>query len=304
MDEARQNTDAVAILGLGLMGGSLGLALRARGFHGRIAGYARRAEVRAEALRRGAADEMFDRPEAAVRGAGVVVVCVPVLEIPALAATAAPALSPEAAMTDVGSTKVWVADRVRAALGAAAGRFVGSHPIAGSEKQGLDGAVPDLYDRATVVMTPRADGSPEAIERVASLWRLVGARVIRLTPEEHDLRLARTSHLPHLTAAVLAAVAGRGARVEGLGAFCGTGFRDTTRVADGSPEVWHDIVRTNRDAILVEMDAFGERWREAAEALRREDYATLRRVFEEGRSARRALLAGRDVRVGGEGESS
>jgi len=304
MGEPQQNADAVAILGLGLMGGSLGLALRARGFRGRVAGYARRAEVRAEALRRGAADEVFDRPEAAARGAGVVVVCVPVLEIPALAAAAAPALSPSAAVTDVGSTKAWVADRVRAALGAAAGRFVGSHPIAGSEKQGLDAAAPGLYENATVVVTPRADGSPEAVSRVAALWRFVGARVIQLTPDDHDRLLARTSHLPHLTAAVLAAVAGRGADVERYGAFCGTGFRDTTRVADGSPEVWHDIVRTNRDALLEEMEAFAGRWREAVEALRREDFAALRRALEEGRNARRALLSGGGAGVRAEGESS
>ncbi len=289
MTDVKETSGSVAILGLGLMGGSLGLALRARGFRGRIAGFARRSTVRAEAMRRGAADAVFDTPDAAVHGADVVVICVPVMDIPALAAAAAPALSASAAVTDVGSTKAWVAEHASAALGPAAVRFVGSHPIAGSEKQGLEAAIPGLYENALVVTTPRADADPEVVARVCALWRFVGARVVRLTPEEHDRRLARTSHLPHLTAAVLAAAAGRDGETGRMAPFCGTGFRDTTRVADGSPDVWHDIVRTNRPALLAEMEAFGDRWNDAVEALRRQDYARLHRILQEGRIARRRL---------------
>lgn len=291
MTRPSQPAGAVAILGLGLMGGSLGLALRARGFTGRLTGYARRDAVGAEARRRGVADEVFETPAAAARGAELVVICVPVRDIPPLVAEIASSLAPHAVVTDVGSTKAWVVERSEAALGAAGPRFVGSHPIAGSEKQGLDAAAATLYENALTVVTPRAETDPSALSRVAALWRFVGARVVELSPEEHDRRLARTSHLPHLVAAVLAATAGRDGEAELFGAFCGAGFRDTTRVADGSPEVWEDIVRTNPAAILAEMEAFAARWRAAADALRAEDYAAVRRWLEEGRAGRRALLA-------------
>lgn len=298
MTPPSQPAGAVAILGLGLMGGSLGLALRARGFAGRMTGYARRAAVRAEALRNGVADEVFETPAAAARGAELVVICVPVRDIPPLVAEIASSLAPSAVVTDVGSTKAWVVERSEAALGVAGPRFVGSHPIAGSEKQGLDAASATLYENALTVVTPRAGTDPHALSRVVALWRFVGARVVELSPEEHDRRLARTSHLPHLVAAVLAATAGRDGEADRFGAFCGAGFRDTTRVADGSPDVWEDIVRTNHAAILAEMEAFAARWRAAADALRAEDYAAVRRWLEEGRAGRRALLARADPVAG------
>ncbi len=281
---------SVALLGLGLMGGSLGLALRSRGFQGPIRGYARRAETRAEALRRGVVDEAFDQPAAAARGVELAVVCVPVLEIPALAAAAAPALAPGGAITDVGSTKAWVVASAREALGAAAARFVGGHPIAGSERQGLAAASADLYAGAVVVLTSTDDTPPDAAARVRALWRFVGAVIIELSPEEHDILLARSSHLPHLAAAALAAVTGRDGGAARVGPFCGPGFRDTTRVADGSPEVWHDIVRTNRNALLAEVEALARELGDLAEILRRENYDALRRWLESARSARRALL--------------
>lgn len=298
MTRPSQPADAVAILGLGLMGGSLGLALRANGFTGRVTGYARRAAVRAEALRRGVADAVFETAAAAAQGADLVVICVPVRDIPPLVAEIAPSLAPGTVVTDVGSTKGWVVEQAEAALGSGTAHFVGSHPIAGSEKQGLDAAIATLYENAITVVTPRVQTDPNALSRVAALWRFVGARVVELSPEEHDRRLARTSHLPHLVAAVLAATAGRDGEADRFGAFCGAGFRDTTRVADGSPDVWEDIVRTNRAAILGEMDAFAARWRAATDALRAEDYAAVRRWLEEGRAGRRALLAGADPVAG------
>ncbi len=280
---------SVAILGLGLMGGSLGLALRARGFRGRIAGFARREVVRDQALRRGAVDAVYDHPVAAVRGAELVVLCVPVLTIPALAEICAPGLSEDAVVTDVGSTKAWVMRSVRAALAKYAHRFVGSHPIAGSEKQGLDAALPDLYEGAVTVVTPATDTDADAVERVQALWQGVGCRIIELSPEEHDRRLARTSHLPHVTASMLAAVAGRDGG-GGCGPFCGNGFRDSTRIAEGSPEIWKDIVRTNATALLAEMDEFTRYWKAFSEALRRSDFDEVQRRLEEGRTGRRALL--------------
>ena len=283
----------MAILGLGLMGGSLGLALRARGFRGRLTGFARRAAVRQAALQLGAVDAAFADPAEAVREAEIVVLCVPVLAIPSLAESCAAQLASNAVLTDVGSTKTWVVRAIRTALGAAAPQFVGSHPITGSERQGIEAATAQLYTGALVVLTPTADNPLAAVSVVEALWRRAGARVAILAPEEHDRRLARTSHLPHLVASALAATSGRDRAAE-HGPFCGNGFRDSTRIAAGSPDLWLDIVRTNRPALLEEMEAFGEQWRALTDAIRREDFEAVRRLLDSGREARRSLLGTTD----------
>jgi len=293
LSSAEESFRAVAILGLGLMGGSLGLALRAQGFRGRLTGFARRAAVREAALRLGAVDAVFADPAEAIREADLVVLCVPVLAIPSLAESCVAALASNAVLTDVGSTKTWVMRATRAALGAAAPRLVGSHPIAGSERQGIEAADAQLYRGALVVLTPAPDNPPAAVFAVERLWRQVGARVVTLSPEEHDRRLARTSHLPHLVASALAATSGRD-RVAEYGPFCGNGFRDTTRIAAGAPDLWLDIVQTNRPALLEEMEAFGERWCALTEAVRREDFEAVRRLLEVGREARRSMLGAAD----------
>jgi prephenate dehydrogenase len=245
----------VAILGLGLMGGSLGLALRARGFAGRVAGYARRPDTRDQALACGAVDEVHEDPGAAVRDADLTVICVPILATADMARACAGGLKPGAVVTDVGSTKAALEPALDAALAGTHAVFIGSHPIAGSERQGMASARADLYEDATVVVTPRAgrDPSPES-HAADALWQAAGARVLHMPASVHDEMLARTSHLPHMIAAVLAATVGRGPAVDEIGALCGTGFLDTTRIAAGSPTVWLDIIRTNRAALARELD--------------------------------------------------
>lgn len=284
-----------SILGLGLMGGSLGLALKARGWDGRVAAYARRRETREKALRLGAADEVFDRPEDAVRGASVVVVCAPVLTIPDLVRRCAPCLGQGCAVTDVGSTKAWVVGACREALAGTGAKFVGSHPVAGSERAGLEAARADLYEGSITVVT--RDGADDAATaRVADLWTAAGSRVVRLEADEHDRILARTSHLPHLAAALVALAAARGEAEEiaALRRLVGPGFRDTTRVAGGSPDVWHDIVRTNAAPILAELDALGAGLARLRAAVASGDFDRVREMLAGAAEARERLVPPRD----------
>ncbi|MCX7819806.1 MAG: prephenate dehydrogenase [Kiritimatiellae bacterium] len=282
----------VAVIGLGLMGGSLAMALRRRGAARRVVGSSRRAEVRAAAVAAGAVDAAFESPEAAAEGADVAVVCAPVCVIPELVARIAPVLKRGGLLTDVGSTKRWVLERSQAAARAAGVAMVGSHPIAGSEQQGFDAARPDLYEGAvTVVVT---DGAERAdLERTERLWRAVGARVVRMSAAEHDRWIARTSHLPHLAAALVARCAARdGGDPQRIRALIGPGFRDTTRVAGGSPDLWRDIVETNRDAIEGELDCLARGVAELRAAVGRGAFAEVRALLEEGRRARAELLRG------------
>lgn len=285
--------DRMAILGLGLMGGSLGLALKARGHRGTVAGYARRAATRKLAAESGSVDEVFADASDAVRGAGIVVVCAPVLSIPELVAHAAPFLEPGAVVTDVGSTKEWIVRLSQAALSGGRAVFVGSHPIAGSERQGIESALAGLYEGTVTVVTP--DGAPaEAVAAVEALWRAAGSGVVRMSAGDHDRIIARTSHLPHLAAALVALCAGRGGfDGESVSALCGPGIRDTTRVAEGSPDIWHDIALTNREAIVSELEAMRDATEEMVRRLRAGSFDGVRDLLTEAREARRRVVPAR-----------
>jgi prephenate dehydrogenase len=247
---------SLAIIGLGLMGGSLGLAAKARGVVDRVTAHARREESRRDALELGAVDAVFDSAEDAVEGADLVVVCTPVLTMPDLVRHFCGRLSAGCVVTDVGSTKAFLARELGQILADSPARFVGSHPMAGSEKTGLDVARVDLYEGARVIVTP-ADGDDDAATRcISEFWEGIGAAVSVLSPDAHDAVIARTSHLPHLVAAALVSAIDRGD--QDLVPFCGPGFRDTTRVAEGSEAVWHDIVKTNLGSIRQEVDRFSQ----------------------------------------------
>jgi cyclohexadieny/prephenate dehydrogenase len=278
----------IAIMGLGLMGGSLGLALKARGYSGRISVYARREETRAAAQAQGLADEVFADPAAAVRDADLVIFCTPILTIPDLVAQSCPGLKPGAILTDVGSTKAELAQQIAPLIAATGACFVGSHPVAGSEQQGMEAARADLYEGALVVVTP--DATTQATERVLHFWEALGATVKIVSAIEHDRLMARTSHLPHLLATLLAVTAARDDDTHRVGPYCGTGFRDTSRVADGSPDVWHDIVSTNSKAIAEELRAFRTGLNQLIEWTETSDFEKIRTILTAGRNGRRALM--------------
>lgn len=280
----------IAILGLGLMGASLAMALRQRGYAGRLVAYARKEQTRAEALERGIVDAAFDDPDAAVKDASLVVLCVPIRACAELAADFAPLLAAGTLVTDVGSTKGWICRQMAGIL--PPGVFVGSHPIAGSEKQGLQAASANLYAGALTVVTSHLDVSEEAARRVIGLWKSAGARTLRMDPDDHDRLLARTSHLPHVAAAALAKAIGRNCADE-VGAFCGTGFYDSTRVASGSIAMWNDILQTNAAAVAEELRAFKIEVERVYDDLQAGRFAEVAAFLERARDAREELLKGR-----------
>lgn len=280
----------IAILGLGLMGASLAMALRQRGYAGRLVAYARKEHTRALARERGIVDAVFDDPDAAVKDASLVVLCAPIRACANLAADFAPLLAAGALVTDVGSTKGWMCRQMAGIL--PPGVFVGSHPIAGSEKQGLQAASADLYAGALTVVTSHLDVPEEAARRVADLWESAGGRTLRMDPDDHDRLLARTSHLPHVAAAALAKAIGRNC-ADQVGAFCGTGFYDSTRVASGSIAMWNDILQTNAAAVAEELRAFKLEVERVYDDLQAGRFAEVAAFLERARDAREELLKGR-----------
>ncbi|WP_372808537.1 prephenate dehydrogenase [Pontiella sp.] len=279
----------IAILGFGLMGSSLALGLKKRGFVGKILGYARREETRRQALASGVADEVFADPAEAVRDADLVVVCVPIWTIAKLAEKIVGALKPGAVVTDVGSTKSELLKTMEPLFRNSAACFVGSHPIAGSEKTGIEAGNPDLYDGRLTVVCPSDDTPAEADALVSDLWRSAGSEVVEMSPAEHDLMLASTSHLPHMVAAALARSVADG-HPSKKADFCGTGFKDTTRVASGSADMWVDIIDTNRAALEAELDRFHQELQGLIQILRSGNGDDIRRWLEDARDDRNKIL--------------
>ena len=279
----------VAILGLGLMGGSLGLALKHVRPDIKIHGHTRSAARGQCALDRGAIDHFHTSPEDAVRSADVVVLCAPILSIPDQLTSVVSALKPGSVVTDVGSTKVDIQRRCRDLLAGRPAVFVGSHPIAGSEQQGMEAAKVDLYRKAMVVITPDPGTERAAIETVRELWTLSGAVVTEMTPEEHDRVLALTSHLPHIMAALLAATVGRPGQRADLPAYCGPGYRDTTRIAGGGVDIWLDILKTNRTPIVQELTVFRQKLDDLIEKLELHEDSAIERALIEGKTSREAF---------------
>lgn len=280
------------------MGSSLGLAIRDRRVFPRVTGWARRAETRR--LARAAGLEVEETLSEAVRRADLVVLCTPVLTFERLLTELVPHLKPGAVVTDVGSTKfavMAVAEKVLAGTGV---NFVGSHPMAGSEKTGWEAGRADLYEGATVIVVPPTGmntAASAAVARVVELWSGVGGRVVQLSARVHDDLTARTSHLPHLLSALLVQTVARGG-TESVRDLCGPGFRDTSRLADGSPEMWHDIIQTNRQAITMELHALRDELDLFLKRLEAGDGESVRAYLDESRVLRERLLRARGASEG------
>jgi len=275
--------DRVTIVGVGLIGGSLGLAMREKGLAGRIVGVGHRQASIDLALKMGAIDEGSLDPSAAVMGADLVVLATGIGLIMEVGRRIVPALKRDAVVTDVGSTKTDVVRALEPAMPAGV-HFVGAHPIAGSEKRGVDAATAGLFRGATTVVTPTKRTDPDAARKVAELWSAVGAHVVTLSPEEHDAILARTSHLPHVAAAALVATL----RPPDAG-FAGTGFRDATRIASGDVNIWCDIILTNREAILSALWAFSDELAAFRRAVESNDRVKLAELLSAAKQRRDSL---------------
>jgi len=241
--------ERIAVIGLGLLGGSLAWAARSRGAARHVVGATRSARAREQALALGAVDAVAE-PEAAVRDAELIVLATPITAMPELLRRMAPGLAEDAIVTDVGSVKGPLAEALPGLLPAGV-CYVGSHPMAGSHERGMDSADPDLFEGATcVVCAPRADA---AAARVADFWSALGSRVVRREPDRHDAEVAWMSHVPHALAfAFAASLAGA---PPGAREIAGPGFRDFTRIAHSDPELWADIFCANHKALAAPLAA-------------------------------------------------
>ena len=286
----------VALIGLGLIASSISHAMRRAGMEARITGHARTAETRAEASRLGLA-EVLDTAGAAVEGADLVVLAVPVGAMAEVAAEIAPHLAPGATVTDVGSVKRAVIDAVAPLLPAHA-RFVPGHPLAGTEHSGPGAGFASLFDSRWCLLTPLPDADPEAVAELAAFWTALGARVDTMDPDHHDLVLAVTSHVPHLIAYTMVGVADHLRRVTAQEVinYSAAGFRDFTRIAASDPTMWRDVFLANKDATLDILGRFTEELLALQRAIRLGDGGHLHAYFTRTRAIRRGIIeAGQDT---------
>jgi prephenate dehydrogenase len=276
----------ITIIGVGLLGGSVGLAARKRRLAGEIAGFVRREKTIRECEKFGAADFATTDLLAAVSNADLVILCTPLAQMSALAKQFLPALKRGAIVTDVGSVKADVVRELELLVTKAGAHFVGCHPMAGAEKTGVSAARADLFDGAVCVVTATKRTNANAARKIEQFWKSLGARVLKLPPEQHDLFVSRTSHLPHVVAAALANFVLNPANPEAQSQLCATGFRDTTRIASGSPEMWRDIALSNRNNLSRSLDAFISELEKFQRALKGADAKAISRFFEQAKSRR------------------
>ncbi|MDA1190576.1 MAG: prephenate dehydrogenase/arogenate dehydrogenase family protein [Candidatus Poribacteria bacterium] len=272
------------LYGVGLINGSIGLALRARGFEGEIVGVGRREETLERAAERGAIDDYTTDERAGFADADIIVIGTPV-DLIAQKVADAVEIAPNAVITDVGSVKASVVRECRRTAPTA--RFVGSHPIAGSEVAGVAGSKPDLFQRAVCVVTPVEETDAGALEIVKDLWETLGSNVVELSPEVHDQLLAASSHLPHVAASALTyAVASFETNGINARSLTGKGFGDTTRIAKCSTDVWEPIIRHNATALAPMVRRLAEELERIAHLIDEKDTASIRKWLSEARDLR------------------
>lgn len=276
--------ETIAIVGVGLLGGSIGLAVRERHVARRVVGIGRDLARLRDAENCRAVTEVTTDLAQGVRDAGLVIICTPVETVVDLVRQIAPQVGKGTLITDVGSTKATIvagADQVLADGKGLWASFVGSHPLAGSEKNGVHFAKSDLLEERTVVITPSDQTNQEAADRVERFWQALGAKTQRVTPEEHDVAIAATSHLPHLVASALAA-----ATPANDLPLAAAGWKDTTRVAGGDTELWRQILLDNRVHTLNALARFEKVMAAFRAALQANDSAALARLLAEGKRNR------------------
>ena len=282
--------ERVAIIGLGLIGGSIGLAVREHLPGVATRGYDADAAVRARAGERQLADEICDTAEAAVADADLVVLCVPVGAMEEAARAIATSLKPDAVVSDVGSSKLGVGQALAAALPGQP--VIPAHPVAGTEHSGPDAGFASLFHHRWCIVTPPEGADPAKVRAMVEFWEALGARVDTMDAEHHDLVLAVTSHIPHLIAYTIVGTASdledvtRGEVMK----YSAGGFRDFTRIAASDPTMWRDVFLNNRDAVLEMLDRFLTDFAMLREAIRASDGDTLFDLFTKTREIRRGII--------------
>ncbi len=281
--------DRVSIIGTGLMGGSLAMAIRQSGAAAEVVAFDVSPRARSEAASMGVADRIADSPGAAVEGSRVVFLATPIGSMATVLGEAAPSLEEGVIVSDLGSAKLGVMDAIEAAIPPGA-RYVGGHPMAGSEQSGVRFASPELFKDRYYILTPRTTTDPDAYRELHALLTRIGARVISIDPESHDRAMATVSHVPHLLSLLLMEMAAsEQERMKSIFTIAAGGFRDMTRIAASSPEVWLDIVSENRAFIVERLKDYSMRVNSLIEILQSDDTGELGALFERARAARAEL---------------
>ncbi len=281
----------ITLVGVGLLGGSLGLAIKARRLAAKVDGFVRRSVSISECEKLGVVDHATRDLDRAVENADLVIVCTPLGRMRELADKMASSLKPGAVVTDVGSVKGSVVEELESLVSKAGAHFIGSHPMAGGEKTGPSAARADLFEQAICLVTPTPNSDRQAVAQVEQFWKDVGARVLKLSPGMHDDLVGRSSHLPHVVAAELANYVLSPAHPPEQAIVCANGFRDTTRIASGSPEMWRDIALANRINLSRVLGVFIEDLEEFRLALENGDAKAIEEFFEKGKQRRDAWQA-------------
>ena len=282
----------ITIIGVGLLGGSIGLAVKRRKLARQTAGFVRRNASLKDCERTGAVDFATTDLLAAVWDADLVILCTPLAQMQSRVREMLPALKRGAIVTDVGSVKASVVRELESLIQKSGAHFVGSHPMAGAEKTGVSAARAELFERTVCVVTPTKKTNPTALKKVEQFWRAVGSRVLELKPEVHDALVSRSSHLPHVVAATLASHVLSPAQPRHQATLCANGFRDTTRIASGSPEMWRDIALANRKNLGRSLDAFIADLQKFRRLVKKGDAKAITKFFETAKKRRDNWCAG------------
>jgi prephenate dehydrogenase len=281
----------ITIIGVGLLGGSIGLAVKRRRLAREVAGYVRRAASLKNCEKAGAVDYATTDLLAAVSQADLVILCTPLAQMRPIAEQFLPALKPGAIVTDVGSVKADVVRELESLVTKTGAHFVGGHPMAGGEKMGVGAAKADLYTNAVCIIAPTKKSNTGAVRKLERFWQSLGSRTVRMDAAKHDLLVSRSSHLPHLVAATLASLVLDPRQPKALAGLCATGFRGTTRIASGSPEMWRDIALTNRKNLVRAADAFVGELKKFQSALKRGDAKAVENFFATAKTRRDGWIA-------------
>jgi prephenate dehydrogenase len=278
----------IVIFGVGLIGGSFALALKKAGQSCHIIGIGRSVSSLQRAQQLGMIDEvaLVDQLAAAISNADLILIAAPVAQTASILRSILPHLQSHTIISDAGSTKSDVEQAARAVLGARIGQFVPAHPIAGREMNGPEAALVDLYVGKKVVLTPLPENTESAVAAVASAWQQCGALVHYLTPQEHDKVFASVSHLPHLLAYALVDDIAKKPHADLLFQYAASGFRDFTRIAGSSPEMWRDITLANHHALLQELDAYTQQLAQLRQAIVAQDALSIEAIYSNAQRAR------------------
>ena len=294
--EKQFHVQTLAVIGVGMIGGSLSLALKQRGLVSKVIGVGRSRANLQKALSMKVIDEIAIDVVEAARNADIILLGTPVGAMPTLLAQMVPVLDQNKIITDVGSVKQGIVDQAKQIMGHNISRFVPAHPIAGKEHSGVGAASADLYERHKVAITPNADTDPDALQTIVNMWRSVGADVVKMGVEEHDRVLAMTSHLPHVLAYAMVHYFAGSADREKCYQMAAGGFYDFTRIASSDPAMWRDICRMNKGQVLSHIQGFQENLSDIVKLIENGNDDAIEALFSDAKKARAIVTEKRKAR--------